>query len=849
MTITVDTGNISVATPAANASSPQTFSHTCGANVDALVVKVTIYDTSSSDGVVSGVKYNGVSFDSPAATLYYDPLCDGHCSVWLLPNPIIGDSYTVEVSFGGVVTDFEAAATGIESTVGTFAKDSNGTPATGTSGDLSITWNTIAINTIVFSCSLDDQTDAGKVHPQSTQIYNVDVGDVVSAQYEIRTSSGSQTQTIVDDDGDEDWVIVGAAFKEVLAPVVIPLDTALITAGGQALSFLMGAVSTGLDTAALIAGGQSITIAGPYNEVKVDFEENDLTDFDSTTGVEDLAANATAAMVGTYGMEYTMNDVSDHYGTLGASLSVLTGDELRIRWYFDPNSVSYPDANDWYHLRVSADGTYSGITLLTRVRVGWNTGTGFFLNCQVKDDADTTLGLTVTDFSDAEHYLEIYVKRESSDGGADGEFRAWIDEVEIAGAITNLENYNLFPTYDFFDIGGVSSVDATPSGSVYIDDIILRDGGDRIGAADVGITINLDTAAITAGGQVLALSLGAVTTGLNTASLTAGGQVLVLVPGTATIGLNTGSLTAGGQALSLVMGAVSTGLNTALITANGQALTLAPGGISTALNTAAVTANGQVITISLVTYVSLNTAQLTANGQAISLSMGAVSTGLNTATLTANGQAITIAAGIQIALNTATLTANGQALLLAPGAVFIGLGTAALTANGQVITIVLVGVPISIPLDTAALTANGQAILPVPGAVSVPVDTALLNALGQSLGVSPGAVTIALLTAALSSAGQPVVLSPGAVSMLLDTAALAANGQTLTVAPGAVSISLNTALVSAAGQSLDILLIIIEILLTSDVYITQQKSDSVFVAQEKDEDSFITQQVEDEGYL
>ena len=216
MSITVDIGNITVATPVTNAGSPQTFSHTCGTDVDALVVVVTIYDTSASDGVVSGVKYNGVSFDSPAATLYYDALCDGHVSVWLLPSPITGDAYDVEVSFGGQVTDFEAAAIGIESTVGTFTKDSNGTPAHDTTGDMVITWNTVAEDTIVFAAALDDQTAANKVHPQETEIYTVDVGDVVSAEYAIRSGSGSQTMTIVDDDGDEDWVIVGAGFYEIV---------------------------------------------------------------------------------------------------------------------------------------------------------------------------------------------------------------------------------------------------------------------------------------------------------------------------------------------------------------------------------------------------------------------------------------------------------------------------------------------------------------------------------------------------------------------------------------------------------------------------------------------------------
>jgi hypothetical protein len=227
MTITVDTGNITVATPQANVGSPQTFAHTCAADVDGLVVVITIYDTSSSDGVVSGVKYNNVSFDSPAATIYYDSLCDGHVSVWLLPNPDTGDSYDVEVTFGGTVSDFEAAAVGIKSSIGTFDKDSNGTPATGTTGNLTITWDTVAEDTIAFSASLDDQADAAKVHPQETQIYNVDVGDVVSAQYAIRSSSGSQTMTVVDDDGDEDWVIVGAAFYEILGTPQVNISDGL----------------------------------------------------------------------------------------------------------------------------------------------------------------------------------------------------------------------------------------------------------------------------------------------------------------------------------------------------------------------------------------------------------------------------------------------------------------------------------------------------------------------------------------------------------------------------------------------------------------------------------------------
>jgi hypothetical protein len=213
MAITVDTGNITVASPVANASSPQTFSHTCGANVKLLVVPITIYDASATDGVVSAVTYDGAPLSS--ATLYYDALCDGHVSIWWLPRPNTGASSTVSVTFGGAVTDFEAAAVGVNGTLGSYTLDAAGTPQTGTTGNLVISWNANSQDSISFACGLDDQPVLAKVTPQETEIYTVDVGDVVSAEYAIRSASGSQTMTIADADGDEDWVIVGAGFSEI----------------------------------------------------------------------------------------------------------------------------------------------------------------------------------------------------------------------------------------------------------------------------------------------------------------------------------------------------------------------------------------------------------------------------------------------------------------------------------------------------------------------------------------------------------------------------------------------------------------------------------------------------------
>ena len=80
MAITVDTGNISNATPVANATSPQTWNHTTAIDVDMLVVTTTIYDTSSTDGIIESVTFDGKALTK--GTEYYDSLCDGHVSIW-----------------------------------------------------------------------------------------------------------------------------------------------------------------------------------------------------------------------------------------------------------------------------------------------------------------------------------------------------------------------------------------------------------------------------------------------------------------------------------------------------------------------------------------------------------------------------------------------------------------------------------------------------------------------------------------------------------------------------------------------------------------------------------------------
>lgn len=217
MAITVDSGNISLLGNQTNASSPQTWNHTTGANVDGIVVVVGIVDSSATDGIVSSVSFDGKALTSHFVE--YDSTTNGHISVWSRLNSDVANitNGVVSVSFGGTVTDIEASAIGIESSLGSFAVDSVGTLATG-NGSPSVSWTTSASNTIVFDSAVSDQPNPNfTANGSQVELYKDDFGqDHALASYLI-SSSTSVTMSWTDTDNDEDWVTNGVAFQELAA--------------------------------------------------------------------------------------------------------------------------------------------------------------------------------------------------------------------------------------------------------------------------------------------------------------------------------------------------------------------------------------------------------------------------------------------------------------------------------------------------------------------------------------------------------------------------------------------------------------------------------------------------------
>ena len=105
-------GNHHVLSPKANSTNPSTWTgNDLHDSTTAIVVCITIYDTSSGDGVVSAVSYGALSLTS--STVYYDSLCDGHCSIWYGNAPSVASAQTLTITHGGTVTDIAGSITEI----------------------------------------------------------------------------------------------------------------------------------------------------------------------------------------------------------------------------------------------------------------------------------------------------------------------------------------------------------------------------------------------------------------------------------------------------------------------------------------------------------------------------------------------------------------------------------------------------------------------------------------------------------------------------------------------------------------------------------------------------------------
>jgi len=212
--------------------------------------------------------------------------------------------------------------------------------------------------------------------------------------------------------------------------------------------------------------------------ITIDVEENDLTDFTTTsTGGGDLSVQDYAALAGTnYGVSFVINDT----GTLYAfkEISPNTSGVFRARVYFDPNNISMGDNEEFtfFLLREGSYGDYVAAISLYHSDLG-----GYKVRPVAYNDASGNgfTGNLSYSITDDPHYFEIIVTRASTDSASDGSAEFWIDGVSKVSA-SDIDNYDTFSNFGmvyFIALG----LDANTSGEFYMDECVVNDDGSEIG--------------------------------------------------------------------------------------------------------------------------------------------------------------------------------------------------------------------------------------------------------------------------------------------------------------------------------------------------------------------------------
>jgi hypothetical protein len=198
-----------------------------------------------------------------------------------------------------------------------------------------------------------------------------------------------------------------------------------------------------------------------------------LSEYDQLVGATDLSQSAAAALAGTTGgMAVEINDQSSHYGD--SQFASLAGPVFRFRFYVDPNGLQVVDWKNFVIARTRSGGTARQWVVL-RYHGGL-----YELRLVVRDDNGTTRYSGYHVISDAEHMVEVYIRHASGAMAEDGAAVMYVDGAQVT-QIVSLDAYDADKRPNNLQLGAVSGVDAGTLGTLYFDELILREGEGEIG--------------------------------------------------------------------------------------------------------------------------------------------------------------------------------------------------------------------------------------------------------------------------------------------------------------------------------------------------------------------------------
>lgn len=235
--------------------------------------------------------------------------------------------------------------------------------------------------------------------------------------------------------------------------------------------------------AATLAGTGTLTAVGAKyvgEVVRIDFEEGDKTDFESETNATYMSVSGTAAQVGSYGLECDLTTAAgaDFHGHNALTIE---NTQINYRIYVDPNDLSMATNTRLAVAVIRTDGTVGGVSTIGRLIIRDNAGTMEAAHFSERDDG--TSATVTTTMPGSPWWFEGEIIRATNSTSADGEHRLYINGSTI-GADTNLDNYDLFATITEVRTGA-DDLDVATTGTIYLDDLVVRDDGQAIGAAEI----------------------------------------------------------------------------------------------------------------------------------------------------------------------------------------------------------------------------------------------------------------------------------------------------------------------------------------------------------------------------
>lgn len=211
--------------------------------------------------------------------------------------------------------------------------------------------------------------------------------------------------------------------------------------------------------------------------------ETDLSEFTSTTDADgDMSQSAGAALGGTTGgVALLFDNTTAMYGQKTIT-TFTTETAYGVRWYMDKNDHSIPSGQGYDLLKVQNS---SGVYDTTKVEFR-NIGGVYNIRHHLGNDS---FGLTTENivYTTAPLWIEIQVTKASSNVASDatstmyfggGSYSA--DGEAQGSGLSGADLYDVFSGINRMRIGGISNIDSSTTGTLYIDEIVFRNDNTRI---------------------------------------------------------------------------------------------------------------------------------------------------------------------------------------------------------------------------------------------------------------------------------------------------------------------------------------------------------------------------------